>query len=102
MPIRVVVPTVATAVIASATAITINLATSAPRSPWLWGGVAVITILSAAVSLWLWQRTSSAEAQPGKPAEPSPPGGTVKITDSTFNGPTTIQGSGEQKIQFGP
>ena len=54
VPTRVLVPTVATAVVASAAAITVNLATSAPGNLWLWVGVAAVTMLSAVVSLRLW------------------------------------------------
>ncbi|PZS22983.1 MAG: hypothetical protein DLM61_24860 [Pseudonocardiales bacterium] len=60
-----VVVTVATAVLTSAIAVVINLATEWKTNPWAWLGVVGLTVLSAAVSLWLAHRGTPGSQQGG-------------------------------------
>jgi hypothetical protein len=50
---RVVVPTVATAVVSSAVAIVVNLATEWKTNPWAWVGVGMLTLVAAVLAVWL-------------------------------------------------
>jgi hypothetical protein len=62
---RVVVPTAATAVLTSAIAVVINFATEWKTNPWAWLGVVGLTVVSAAVSLWLAYRGSQGSEREG-------------------------------------
>lgn len=64
--LRVVLPTVAVAVLTSGVAIVINMATDGRAGVWSWLAVVVLTGLSAAAAIWL------RVAEQSFPAEPSP------------------------------
>lgn len=50
---RIAVPTLITAVVTSALAVVINLATDWKGNSWAWLAVVVLTLLSAGASYWL-------------------------------------------------
>lgn len=54
---RVVAPTMAAAATTSAIAVVVNLATEWKTNPWAWIAVGAFTLISAAVSLWLYHRS---------------------------------------------
>jgi hypothetical protein len=80
----VVVPTVAWAVLTSATAVAVNLATEWKSNPWAWLAVAVTTALVASVALWLDRRQAAAGS--------SENGGGQSVSHSTI---------GQDNIQIG-
>ncbi|MGH3568805.1 MAG: hypothetical protein ACRDRH_22815 [Pseudonocardia sp.] len=61
---RVAVSTVATAVVSSGVAVVVNLATEWGTNVWAWAAVVVLTLVAAALSLWLARR-SDASTRPG-------------------------------------
>jgi len=61
---RVAAPTIATAVVSSGVAIVINLATEWKTNIWAWAAVAALTLVAAALSLWLARRPDTS-APPG-------------------------------------
>lgn len=61
---RVAAPTIATAAVSSGVAIVINLATEWKTNIWAWAAVAALTLVAAALSLWLARRPD-ASAPPG-------------------------------------
>lgn len=66
-------PVLAVAVVSSALAVVINLATDSPSAWPLWAGVAVLTVLSAAVTYYA--------SRPRDPSPADPPvGGEVRNT----------------------
>lgn len=77
---RVVAPTVAWAVLTSAAAVAVNLATEWKSNPWAWPAVVVTTALVAGAALWLDHRK-------GDPAEPERPAGGQVVDNSTIHGP---------------
>lgn len=77
---RVVAPTVVWAVLTSAAAVAVNLATEWKSNPWAWLTVVVTTALVAAAALWL-------DHQKGDPAEPERPAGGQVVDNSTIHGP---------------
>lgn len=103
--VRVGIPTLVVAVLATAVAIAVNLATTeSTTSGWAWMAVGVVTLASAAASLWLYRRTQVAtqDRLPAAPAAPSTgPRPDVEISGNTFHGPTGVQGSGVQHNRFG-
>ncbi|MEU7221145.1 hypothetical protein [Nocardia iowensis] len=63
---RVAAPTAMTAVVSTALAVVVNLATSSVESRWLWVAVAVLTVVGFVASLWLYRR-SDHSPQPDRP-----------------------------------
>ncbi|MEV6072047.1 hypothetical protein AB0L82_36375 [Nocardia sp. NPDC052001] len=64
---RIAAPTAATALVTTALAIAINLATDGEHSPWLWAGVGALTLTSFALSMWLHHRQNgSAPTEPAR------------------------------------
>jgi hypothetical protein len=51
--LRITTPTILTAVLASGSAVVINLATEWKHNIWLWVAAAALTVATAAVALWL-------------------------------------------------
>lgn len=105
--VRVGIPTVMVAVLATAVMVAVNYATNdATTGPIAWAVVVVVTLASAAASFWLYRRT---QPTPTTPADPSStvgpgtgaPGAGVRVSGNTFHGPTAVQGSGEQHNHFG-
>ena len=82
----VLVPTVATAVAASATMIVINFATEFKTNPWWWVAVVAATALVAGVALWLDHRNQPERPDNPAPA-PAPAGGGPVVNNSTIQGP---------------
>lgn len=76
---RVGAPIAATSAVAAGLAIAVNLATEWKADPWTWVAVAVLTALSAVVSLWLHRRSSETGPGPGSGPEPGS-GSTVSNT----------------------
>lgn len=67
---RVVVPTGAAAVLATASAVVANIATDGEHSVWAWVAVAALTVATFAVSLWL-HHSQSPSAPPVRTPEPA-------------------------------
>ena len=89
--VRVVVPTVAVAVVASALAVVINLATEWKTNPWAWVGVVALTAVVAGVSLWLFRsQTAMQESGPGTQAH------VERSVTGTVTDSTVIIGDGNQ------
>lgn len=61
---RVVAPTVATAMVSSAVAISVNFATEWKHNLWAWLAVLVLTAIGGGVALWLEHRQSSVMSKP--------------------------------------
>jgi hypothetical protein len=80
---RVVAPTVAIAVMTSAVAIAVNLATEWKHNLWAWLAVAAFTLLTAGVTLWLHHR------QVGDTSEPR--NGIGPVVNNSFIGRDNIQ-----------
>jgi hypothetical protein len=90
-PVRVVVVlTVGTALVSSALAVMVNLATEWETSGWAWLAVAALTMISGGLS-WRHQRQTRTESSPG--AEGASAGGTVHIgtTESGVVGAVRIE-----------
>jgi hypothetical protein len=101
LPVRVVLPILATTVVSTVVAVSVNVATDGRSNVWAWIAVLVATALSAAVTLWLWRRTNhpTSVSDAGSTVDRRPDG-SVSITDSNFEDSTAIQGSGTQHIHF--
>jgi len=98
---RVGVPTLAATLLTTAVAVAVNVATEWKTAPWAWVAVAVMTVASAAVSVWLHRRTQAAAAPTGRPPAASAPESTVEIRGNAFYGPAGVQGNGTQINRFG-
>ncbi|MGW0252695.1 hypothetical protein ACWDYH_39340 [Nocardia goodfellowii] len=61
---QVAVPTAATAVLSSALAVAVNIATGGDHSVWAWGAVVVLTVAVFAVSLWTQSTPTSDTRSP--------------------------------------
>lgn len=104
--VRVGIPTLVTAVLATFGMIAVNIATTeSTTGPWAWAAVAIVTLGSAAASLWLYRRTQAVTQHPPPTAStPSLTGSAsnVQIRDNAFSGPTAIQaGDGVQINHLG-
>lgn len=86
-----IVPTAAVAVVGSAMAVVINLATEWKTEPWAWVAVALLTAVAAGVGLWL----SRAQTRP-QPGLPESGGDVSRSAIGTFEGSTVITGDGNQ------
>ena len=99
---RVGLPTLAAALSATAVAVAVNVAMERMTDLWPWLVVALVTLVSAAVSLWLYRRS----AGPARPStlvdDPNMSGGVTAIQDNLFLGPTAVNGSGNQINYLGP
>jgi hypothetical protein len=63
--VRVVAPTVVTALVGSAVAVVVNLATEWKTNWWAWLAVGALTVVSGGVSLWLHRRQADTDSSPG-------------------------------------
>jgi hypothetical protein len=90
---RVVAPTVAVAVVTSALAVVVNLATEWKTNPWAWVGVAGLTLAAAGGSWWMFRSQSSATA-----SDAPPPG--QSVTNSTISGPNIQIGSAGGNVEI--
>ncbi len=63
---RIAAPTAATAIVTTTLAIVVNLATGSVHSIWLWAAVAVLTLLSFAVSMWLHHQNAASPTEPAR------------------------------------
>lgn len=70
--VRLVVPTVAVAVLTSGAAIMINIATGDGTGWWAWLAVGVLTLLTAGASLWLQSASHDEPPAPPVDAPPAP------------------------------
>jgi hypothetical protein len=86
---RVAIPTAAVAVIGSALAVVVNLATEWKTNLWVWAGVAGVTCAAAIASWWLHK----AQNPPSAPEDPPPV--TRSVLGTTFNS-TVITGDGNR------
>lgn len=62
---RTVAPTVATALVGSAVAVVVNLATEWKTNWWAWLAVVVLTVLSGGVSVLLYRQQAYTQPPPG-------------------------------------
>ncbi len=94
----------AVAVLATAVMVTVNFATAdATTGPLAWVIVGVVTLASAAASLWLYRRTQdpTTSAPAGADTTVRGAGSGVQISGNTFLGPAAVQGKGKQRNRFG-
>jgi hypothetical protein len=82
-------PVLAVAVVSSALAVVINLATDSPSAWPLWAGVALLTVLSAAVTHYAFRPRDPSPDIP--PAPPPPAGGEVRNTIHGTASGTAVQ-----------
>lgn len=102
--VRVGIPTVAVAALATTVMVAVNYATNdTTTGPIAWGVVVVVTLGSAVASFCLYRRTEDTpDTAPAAGTAPSSASGAgVQISGNTFLGPTAVQGSGEQRNRFG-
>jgi hypothetical protein len=89
---RVIAPTLATAIVGTGLNITINLATEWKVNKWAWMAVCTLTLLAAAVSLWLyWRQVPTAQPQAAQSIRGSYIGGGVTQIRGVKQGGVTIE-----------
>lgn len=88
---RVAAPTAAVAVVGSALAVVVNLATEWKTNLWVWAGVAGVTCVAAIASWWLHKAQNSQSAQ----EDPPRPHVTRSVLGTTWNS-TVITGDGNR------
>jgi cytochrome bd-type quinol oxidase subunit 2 len=88
---RVVAPTLVWAVLTSAVAVAVNLATEWKSNPWAWLAVVVTTVLVAVAALWVEHRHGDPSAGSERPVH-----GQV-VTNSTIHG-SNFQVGGDVSI----
>jgi ABC-type arginine/histidine transport system permease subunit len=84
---RVVAPTVSSAVVGSAVAVSVNLATEWKNNLWAWLAVLVFTVISGGVALWLEYRHT------GDTSRPAREGPRLVVNDAVIGGDNIQIGS---------
>lgn len=90
---RVVVPTAIAAIVGTGINVAVNVATNWKTNPWAWLAVAALTVISWAVSLWLYRNRQATD---------SPSASVQEVRRSTVDGDVTQVSGVNGSVRIGP